>query len=580
MNRMIPAICLAMALVVTFVTGVAWATQITAGEVTEVTVYRDQARVTRTITAQGPSGPLEIVVTNLPAKIIPASLSAESKGNSRVHSLTYRTRAIRGEIRPEVQAIDEKIAELEQQLKELAAHQQLLQVKEKIISKLEQFTASTAEMELQKGVLNFEELRQLTEYGLGKHEQFLQESLKLQGEKEETSKQIDLLKRKRAELAAGYSQMQREALVYLTKDTDEPLIISLRYLVSGVSWYPQYNLRSDEERHSVSVEYNAIVRQMSGEDWSAVQLTLSTAQPTLTAEPPIIEPLEIALGPKKVLKVEELEDTLGQFEKRRSAVQKEVAPSPELSNMLNVFAGEEQVLELTQKTDVLRAGKKKIMRLEGVSVTYQLAHLVNLASRTDEQILQIAAVRLPAHFTHSAAPVLTDFVYEETSAKNTTPYVFLPGSYNAYLNGEFVGRGSIKLIASGEEFGAGFGVDPQVQVVKELIRKTEHIEGGNQVSEFAYKLIISNYGEKAIPLKLEDRMPYSPDGSVQVKLLEAKPEVSPDAEYRRTKLPKGLLRWDLEIPAQAINEKEIMVTYRFRMAHDKQLTIKGLFESP
>ena len=579
MNRMIPAICLTMTLVVTFITGVAWATQITAGEVTEVTVYRDQALVTRTITAQGPSGPLEIAVTNLPAKIIPASLSAESKGNSQVHSLTYRTRAIRGEMRPEVQAIDEKIAELEQQLKELAAHQQLLQVKEKIISKLEQFTASTAEMELQKGVLNFEELRQLTEYGLGKHEQFLQESLKLQGEKEETSKQIDLLKRKRAELAAGYSQMQREALVYLTKDTDQPLIISLRYLVSGVSWYPQYNLRSDEERHSVSVEYNAIVRQMSGEDWSAVQLTLSTAQPTLTAEPPIIEPLEIALGPKRVWEVEELKDALGQFERRRSVAQKEVAPSPELSNILNVFAGEEQVLELTQKTDVLKAGKKKIMRLEGVSVTYQLPHSVNLASRTDEQILQIAAVRLPAHFTHRAAPVLTDFVYEEISAKNTTSYVFLPGSYNAYLNGEFVGRGSIELIASGEEFGAGFGVDPQVQVAKELISKTEHVEGGNQVSEFTYKLTVSNYGEKAIRLKLEDRMPYSPDGSVQVKLLEAKPEISLDAEYRRTKLSKGLLRWDLEIPAQAINEKEIMVTYRFRMAHDKQLTIKGLFES-
>ncbi len=579
MNRMISVICLTMVWVVVLTASVAQATQVTGGEVTEVTVYRDQALVTRTITAQGPSGPLEIVVTNLPAKIIPASLSAESKGNSQVHSLTYRTRAIRGEMRPEVQAIDEKITELEQRLKKLDAYQQLLQVKEKIISKLEQFTASMTEMELQKGVLNFEELRQLTEYGLGKHEQFLQENLKLQEEKEETSKQIDLLKRKRAELAAGYSQMQREALVYLTKDTDEPLIISLRYLVSGVSWYPQYNLRSYEERHSISIEYNAIVRQTSGEDWRAVQLTLSTAQPTLTAEPPIIEPLEIALGAKRVLKVAELEDTLGRFEKRRSAAQKEVAPSPELSSILNVFAGEEQVLELTQKTNVLRAGKKKIMRLEGVSVIYQLPHSVSLASRTDEQILQIAAVRLPAHFTHRAAPVLTDFVYEETSAKNTTPYLFLPGSYNAYLNGEFVGRGRIKLIASGEEFKAGFGVDPQVQVVKELISKTEHIEGGNQVSEFEYKLTVSNYGKKAIRLKLEDRMPYSPDGSVQVKLLEAKPEVSPDSEYRRTKLPKGLLRWDLEIPAQAISEKAVVVVYRFRMAHDKQLTIKGLFES-
>ena len=579
MNRTMYRICLAMALVVTFAAGVAQATQLTKGKITEVTVYRDQALITRTIKVEGEKGPLEIVVTDLPDKIIPVSLSAESKGNSRIHSVTYRTKAITGETRPEVKAIDEKMAELEKQSRELNAYQELLQVKEKIIAKLEEFTASTAKIELQKGVLNFEELRQLTEYGLGKHDEFLQESLKLQEKNRETLKQIDLLKRKRSELAAGYSQTQREASVYLTKDTDQSVTISLRYLVSQVGWYPQYNLRSDEERSSVSVEYNAMIRQMSGEDWTSVGLTLSTAQPTFTAEPPVIEPLEITLGPKKVLKEEEVEKTLEGFKQRRFAAQKAPAPPPERSSMLNVFAGEEQLLELTQRADVLMAGKKKIMRIEGVSVTYELPHLVNLASRTDEQILQITAVSMPARFTHIAAPVLTDFVYEETSAKNTTPYVFLPGSYNAYLNGEFVGRGRIELIASGEEFRAGFGVDPQVQVVKELVTKSERIEGGNMVSEFEYKLTVSNYGEKVIRLKLEDRIPYSPDGSVQVKLLEAKPKISQDPEYQRTKLKKGLLRWNLEIPEQAINEKAIVVMYRFRMAHDKQMTIKGLFES-
>lgn len=579
MNRTMYRIGLAMALIVTFAAAVAQATEVTRGNVTEVTVYRDQALITRTIEVEGPKGPLGIVVTDLPDKIIPASLSAESKGNSRIHSVTYRTKAITGETRPEVKAIDEKIAELEKQLRELNAYQELLQVKHKIIGKLEEFTASTAKMELQKGVLNFEELRQLTEYGLGKHDEFLQESLKLQEKNEETLKQIDLLKRKRSELAAGYSQTQREALVYLTKDTDQPVTISLRYLVGQVGWYPQYNLRSDEERSSVSVEYNAIIKQMSGEDWTSVGLTLSTTQPTFTAEPPVIEPLEITLGPKKVLKEEEVEKTLEGFQQRRFAEQKAAAPPPERSSMLNVFAGEEQLLELTQKVDVLMAAKKKIMRIEGVSVTYQLPHLVNLASRTDEQILQIAAVSMPARFTHIAAPVLTDFVYEETSATNTTPYVFLPGSYNAYLNGEFVGRGRIELIASGEEFRAGFGTDPQVQVVKELVTKSEHIEGGNMVSEFEYKLTVSNYGKKVMRLKLEDRMPYSPDGSVQVKLLEATPKISQDPEYQRTKLKKGLLRWNLEIPEQAINEKAIVVMYRFRMAHDKQMTIKGLFES-
>lgn len=572
-------ICMAMALAVTFVAGVAQAAEVTKGEVTEVTVYRDQALVTRTIEVAGPRGPLEILVTGLPDRIIPASLSAESEGKTRVHSVTYRTKAIRAETRPEIKDIDEKIANLEKQLREIEAHQQLLKLKEKIIGNLEEFTAATAKMELQKGVLKFEELKGLTEYGLGKHEKFLQKALELQEQKEETRKEIDLLKRRRAELTAGYSRMQKEALVYLTKDSDEPVTISLSYLVTQVSWYPQYNLRSGEKRDAVGVEYNGLVRQMSGEDWTNVRLTLSTAQPTFTSEPPVIEPLEITLGPEKVLREEEVKRKLGEIRQRRYRAQKDVQAPAQISQILNIEAREWQVLEITQNKDLLVAEKKKIRRIEGVSATYQLPEPVSLASRTDEQILQIATASMPAKFIHKAAPVLTDFVYEEAQAANVSHYVFLPGRYNSYLKGEFVGRGRIELVASGEDFKVGFGVDPQVQVEKELVTKTEHIEGGNKVFEFEYKLTVSNYGNKVIPLRLEDRIPYSPDGSIQMRLLEAKPEISQDVEYQRTGLKKGLLRWDLEIPAQATNEKVVVVMYRFRMAHDKQMAIKGQFES-
>ena len=43
MNRTMYRICMAMVLVVTFAAGVAQATQVAKGEVTDVTVYRDQA---------------------------------------------------------------------------------------------------------------------------------------------------------------------------------------------------------------------------------------------------------------------------------------------------------------------------------------------------------------------------------------------------------------------------------------------------------------------------------------------------------------------------------------------------------
>ncbi|GAG89460.1 unnamed protein product [marine sediment metagenome] len=125
----------------------------------------------------------------------------------------------------------------------------------------------------------------------------------------------------------------------------------------------------------------------------------------------------------------------------------------------------------------------------------------------------------------------------------------------------------------------GFGVDPQVQVDRELVNKTERIEGGNKVSEFRYKLTISNYGSANIALRLEDRIPYSPNSLVKVNLIETEPDLSRDQQYRTTAYKKGLLRWDLDIPAQATNDQAIEVTYRFTIAHDKEMAIKGMTKS-
>ena len=60
-----------------------------------------------------------------------------------------------------------------------------------------------------------------------------------------------------------------------------------------------------------------------------------------------------------------------------------------------------------------------------------------------------------------------------------------------------------------------------------------------------------------------------------MKLIEAKPELSQDKEYQETQSMKGLLRWDLKVPANSVNDKAFTVTYKFSTAHDKQMAIQG-----
>jgi len=48
---------------------------------------------------------------------------------------------------------------------------------------------------------------------------------------------------------------------------------------------------------------------------------------------------------------------------------------------------------------------------------------------------------------------------------------------------DFVGRMRMPLVAMGEEFTAGFGVDPQLQITRQMMDKVRTTQGGNQVPQ-------------------------------------------------------------------------------------------------
>ena len=71
--------------------------------------------------------------------------------------------------------------------------------------------------------------------------------------------------------------------------------VRLNYLVNNCGWSPAYTMRSADDRKKVRVEYNALIHQLSGEDWSNVSLTLSTASPALSAAGPGLAPFHVTL---------------------------------------------------------------------------------------------------------------------------------------------------------------------------------------------------------------------------------------------------------------------------------------------
>src|SRR5260370_33908688 len=87
-----------------------------------------------------------------------------------------------------------------------------------------------------------------------------------------------------------------------------------------------------------------------------------------------------------------------------------------------------------------------------------------------------------------------------------------------YLGTDFVGRANLPLVAIGEQFTAGFGVDPQLQVQRQLVDKSRTMQGDNQVLKYDYRILVSSYKTEAVKVQRWDRLTPSATDFVGVKL--------------------------------------------------------------
>jgi len=551
----------------------------TTGAISKVTVYRGQALVTRTVSIDLPPGASELIVKDLPAMIVPESIYAQTSDDTKVLSVRYREKAVREDMREEVRLLDAQIEDVQHQIKYAESEHQHLDMQWQMFEKLKDFTIAAANSDLSRGLLTFEPVESLTGLIEKKGLEYYKQRMELEDKIAGLKKEQELLDRKRSELVAGQSRTEREAVLFISRTGGKKIAIELSYLVGGANWQQQYNLRANPEKSNVLIEYNAVVNQTSGEDWDGVTLSLSTAEPTMVAAPPVLEPMLVALsnpaqtqqaGPPAFIGA----DQARQYQESRKAnIKKGITANTELNelainNQAFFFrAGQQELQEFQQQI-------AQISRTEGISVTYELPGRLTLPSRSDQQLVGIASINARADFTLIATPLLTDYVYLQANLLNNSDTVLLPGQASIFRDGEFVGKSRLPQVTIGETFTAGFGIDSQVQVVRELENKKTRIQGGNRIDTYDYRIALSNYKSVPIELQLLDRLPQADDASIKIELEKTEPGISADSEYLRTARKKGILRWDMKLAANTIEKDATVVQYSFTMEYDRNMQIQ------
>ncbi|MBL7133217.1 MAG: mucoidy inhibitor MuiA family protein [Phycisphaerae bacterium] len=572
---------------------VAAGSTVAAGEAIEatskieaVTVYRGQALVARSVAVPKEKGELEIVVPNLPARVVPASLSASAADGVTIRSVRYLSRAAAAAASKEAAEMDAAIKKTNNDIYANAQMIVLTSTKGVHVSKLEDFSTALTKASLVQGKLDLKALGEVTAQVFKLREALAAERIKLNEKAGELKEQLALLQRKRKELTSKAGKTIRQAVIFLSKTTDQPAAIRLNYLVGSANWSPAYNVRLGPGGKTASVEYLAEVNQTSGEDWSNVQLTLSTVTPAMNARSPLLVPLWIALRGvgKKVsakgsaaLLYSQRQIALfgGQYAYLGTWNVAVAGKSQEEAGWnINRLAAENQRLELNVDVDAVTAGAWALRSAQaGLAVSYRMPGKMNLASRSDRQLIQIAKLELPAATHYQAIPLLSSYVYHVAEVTNTSALPLLEGQYSSYLGGQFVGRGRLRLVARGQKAIIGFGVDTQLRCSRELSDKSDRISWGSRVQAFRYRLRLENYKDGPVSVRLLDRIPATKGEDLRVTLGRTKDALSTDQVYLRDHRPRGILRWEITLPARATGAtaRDVIYTFEMKYAKDKHI---------
>lgn len=125
----------------------------------------------------------------------------------------------------------------------------------------------------------------------------LEERRALDRQLEDAQRELELRQRRLHEASTARrterARLSRVAVVTLSGPVDAAAEVSLEYLVPGARWAPNYALRLERGMTGGTLQMRASVAQATGEDWTGVALSLSTASLSRRADLPELRALKI-----------------------------------------------------------------------------------------------------------------------------------------------------------------------------------------------------------------------------------------------------------------------------------------------
>lgn len=464
-----------------------------SSRVERVVLYPGMAEVTRVVEVDRPEA--SVVLKGLTPTLLPESLSARvERGGERISGVS-----VEDVFRPG--PADERVAELARRIEELEDAKRQAE---------EAAAAGRREKELlDRGVLAIyapgaggpgsapERSRRLSvpdvEAALSLYRARVEALDGKVFEKERTARDLSRrVKAARSELdKIRNPRPTQEKVVRIDLDRPGRCRLAVVYRVPSAGFVPRYNARLSPAGGTLALEFVADAWQRTGEDWSGVALTFSTARPGRTAQLPPLPPWQIDFGRPPIVR------PMGKARMGTAAG----APTREM------------VLDA--------AAPVPVRRFTSLDVT--VAGGQDLGGNGERKTFLLARREQKTRVAWRAVPKATDGAFLAADGRNETGLPWLEAPVALFVGDAYVGRGRLSDIPEGGDFRIEFGRDPSVPVTRKERARTR--ENGGVFSpvkrvRFRYEITARNLRKETVPLTVLDRIPVPRHKDIVVKDVE------------------------------------------------------------
>jgi uncharacterized protein (TIGR02231 family) len=540
--------------------------------ITAVTVFNDQARITRTGTATLEAGEHTLILANMPLSLIHDSVRAKGTGDG----VTLLGVDVKTEYLADLP--EEEIVALEDQLEGLREQDTILEDEDRVLAQRLEWLNGIAENShesfmraLSNGRTSLDHLSALSDYIAGGTLDTQDRRRAIRAERRDLAKHIHATERE-LEQARGSRTTTRYAIhVGVQAESETEIALEVEYGVWNAGWQSVYDLRLEGD--DLALTYMANVTQHTGEDWPEVSLLLSTARPGAGAALPELQPWYVWEQQRQMV-ARGIPGVAPQPKARAMQARLEKLDEQEEDGRLYSYdllpvdapaaAPEPQPMQQAMATI-----EPPSSSAGGGAVTYRIARPVEVPSDGTPHHTTIAITPLKVALDHITVPKLAEEAYLRATVTNTSDFILLPGQVSLFHGADFVGKTWIKTVAPGEEFKAQLGVDDRIRVERKLIGRTVSKAGlsGARRTEFAYRIKLTNLLDRPAKITVQDQIPLGRHEAIKAKLLNDTPQVSDQSKL-------NVLTWEMEIPRG--EKREIVFT--FSVEHPKDMVVMGLGE--